>query len=433
MGRRSVFTRGCLVAVVLVTVLIVRQAPRPAEAMQPLPGGWSIIANRFTVFNAMEDSCYLVYCDDGDEPVLAIIAFRTSLGVRGSTTAWKLDDFHRVCSGGVKEGTTCPISPTTGHAHFPAVRTPTTAQIGAGVPVELLGTVQITIESDGSPYSALNDQLDRAVSAVRTELAAAAESVHLPDDFLIPGKLGERFGGIVDDVKKRIDLTVGDQIQEWLRATGNPAEVVDQQATAMVAVDYSLRDLVNKPLSALGGIAAYTLEPRRISLEHERDDYKGHVRYGIDEAVSYFHPSFFGSPVVARHSGQCLDIAGGSTAAGARLTQWPCSGALQQTFLYAEVGSQYATLRPFHSSQCLEISGERTEVGAAVGQWPCRGYWFDSAFNQQWVLRPVPGGYYEIVSRLTGFCLDVGGGSLKAGAAVGVWVCNGQANQHFRV
>ncbi|RZK76662.1 MAG: beta-xylosidase, partial [Methylobacterium sp.] len=40
-----------------------------------------------------------------------------------------------------------------------------------------------------------------------------------------------------------------------------------------------------------------------------------------------------GVALVAKHSNQCLDVGGASTANGAGAIQWPCHGGLNQTFV----------------------------------------------------------------------------------------------------
>jgi hypothetical protein len=64
--------------------------------------------------------------------------------------------------------------------------------------------------------------------------------------------------------------------------------------------------------------------------------------------------------------------------------------------------------------------------GARVQQWSCNG-----GPNQQWRLDPGVPGYYRLVNRNSGKCLDVNGFDRSDGARIQQWSCNDGANQQF--
>ena len=164
---RRVVAAGAVTATALSLVSTV--VPAPTAGAQTTPSGWYIDANSLLVRNADEDSWY----SNGDEPTFAVVAFRTTLGVQGSTQAGRLSGFDQLCTG-AEEGDTCSIPDSTGRAYFGSVHTPTLDEMRAGARPELIGTIQVTVEDDATSTSTMNSVLDRLVDATRTELAAAS-------------------------------------------------------------------------------------------------------------------------------------------------------------------------------------------------------------------------------------------------------------------
>ena len=98
--------------------------------------------------------------------------------------------------------------------------------------------------------------------------------------------------------------------------------------------------------------------------------------------------------LVAAHSGQCLDIGGGSKANGAPVVQWDCLGEGQtnQRFVLQAVQGliclpgtgctpqpQRYTILARHSAKCLAVENASTAPGARLVQWDCN--WQG---NQMW-------------------------------------------------
>ncbi|WP_244298395.1 RICIN domain-containing protein [Micromonospora cremea] len=53
--------------------------------------------------------------------------------------------------------------------------------------------------------------------------------------------------------------------------------------------------------------------------------------------------------------------------------------------------------------------------------------------NQQWRAEPEGGGYYRLVNRNSGKCLDVPGASTADSVQLVQYTCNGTAAQSFRL
>ena len=80
------------------------------------------------------------------------------------------------------------------------------------------------------------------------------------------------------------------------------------------------------------------------------------------------------------------------------------------------------------ASDALYLAGRTT--GALLGQTPLGQ---EDAFLVRMLPPTAPVGYYEIVSRNSGKCLDVYGASMDAVASVIQWVCHGGENQQWRL
>jgi hypothetical protein len=130
--------------------------------------------------------------------------------------------------------------------------------------------------------------------------------------------------------------------------------------------------------------------------------------------------------IVARHSGKCLDIAGGSTATGAMLTQWTCGGFPNQHFRIVSIGGGYNKIVARHSGKVLDVQWGSLDNGAPVWQMDENG-----TPAQQWQIIDVGGGYSRIMARHSGKALDVAGGFTTNGTQVHQWDYVGIANQQW--
>ena len=129
--------------------------------------------------------------------------------------------------------------------------------------------------------------------------------------------------------------------------------------------------------------------------------------------------------VTAVSSGLCLDIAGGSTANGAKVQQQACTGSASQHFeLRADTGGSYR-LVDVASGKSLDVTDVSTANGAKIQQWST-----SSVDNQRFIVTASGSGVaLKVVS--SGKCLDITDRSTSAGAALQQWDCAGSANQQF--
>jgi hypothetical protein len=125
-------------------------------------------------------------------------------------------------------------------------------------------------------------------------------------------------------------------------------------------------------------------------------------------------------------------VSGGSTAAGAALTQNPCSyGSDEQFALHAVTTGVYQVIAQ-NSGLCVAPGGNSTSAGAGLVQTACSTAGSDEWKIQQGQTTGFPSGYHQLVVGNDSLCLDVYGAAGTAGAAIDQWTCNGQTNQQFQ-
>ena len=133
------------------------------------------------------------------------------------------------------------------------------------------------------------------------------------------------------------------------------------------------------------------------------------------------------SPMIARHSGKCLDVAYASTAHAANVIQGTCVGGTNQQWTPRPVGNGYYEIVARHSGKCLDVAYASTAHAANVIQGTCVG-----GTNQQWRFSPTSYGYYQVIARHSGKCLDVAYASTAHAANVIQGTCVGGTNQQWR-
>lgn len=84
--------------------------------------------------------------------------------------------------------------------------------------------------------------------------------------------------------------------------------------------------------------------------------------------------------VVNSHSGQCLAVPGGSTAAGTKVIQWPCGNYADHLWRRVDMGNYNFELVNYNSGLCLSVPGASTADGVQLIQWPC-AYYPDQYWN----------------------------------------------------
>ncbi|WP_410631279.1 ricin-type beta-trefoil lectin domain protein [Amycolatopsis sp. cmx-4-83] len=109
-------------------------------------------------------------------------------------------------------------------------------------------------------------------------------------------------------------------------------------------------------------------------------------------------------------SGLCADVPAASTTNGTRVALWDCTAGSNQSWTLTAAGE----LRVY-GSKCLDVTADgATQIADCTG-------------SRKWALNADG----TVTQAGTGECLDATAHGTTAGTAIGVWTCNGGANQRW--
>ncbi|MEN3607906.1 RICIN domain-containing protein [Plantactinospora sp. ZYX-F-223] len=121
--------------------------------------------------------------------------------------------------------------------------------------------------------------------------------------------------------------------------------------------------------------------------------------------------------IVGGQSGRCIEVPGATTANGAQVQLWDCSGSTNQRWTHT--ASKQLTV---YGNKCLDAYGAGTTNGTTVVIWDCHG-----GLNQQWNVNADG----TITNVQSGLCVDANGAASGNGTKIILWSCNGGANQQW--
>jgi galactose oxidase len=130
--------------------------------------------------------------------------------------------------------------------------------------------------------------------------------------------------------------------------------------------------------------------------------------------------------ITAASTAQCLDINGGSAAAGAAAIQWPCNRAVNEQWTVQLYSANAFRIIEQGTGDCLVVSGASLNAGVALVQEPCTG-----AKSELWSFTPVAttsGTSFQVVNANSGQCMSVSGNSTANADPITQWPCGTAAN-----
>lgn len=131
--------------------------------------------------------------------------------------------------------------------------------------------------------------------------------------------------------------------------------------------------------------------------------------------------------LLARHSGNVLAVAGGSTANGGNVVQSEYDALTYEQWDITSVGSGKYKIINVNSGKALDVVSSSKTDGTNIHQWGYVG-----ASNQQWTFEDRGNGYYSLhPSFNSGDCAEVQGASKADGGNVFQWTYTGSANQQW--
>jgi hypothetical protein len=141
----------------------------------------------------------------------------------------------------------------------------------------------------------------------------------------------------------------------------------------------------------------------------------------------------FQTRIINQGSGKCLDVTAEDDyyAAHARVQQYHCTGALEQSWTVWETNDDgcypycpHWTIQSRRSLMCMEVLNADPGNGAQVDQVPCTGVAW-----QLWRPISLDGGATQfLINVYTGKCLDLDNGSKADHARIQQWDCNWSTN-----
>ena len=192
---------------------------------------WNLGLDTLRVQNADEDN----WLSDGDEVYMVVIAFRSKLGVPGSTQTWTNPWASYDWAKHVKQGAVRHIPDNIGRvgfdnvtkfgfAEFTAARKP-----GAdpGLKPEILGIVSLAFESDSTSWSAMHGIIDKAAPAVRAELEKIIANDMTPLDKLTAQQMSDKLKSSANTIKDAITPSLLGKIGLFLSSGSDPDDLID--------------------------------------------------------------------------------------------------------------------------------------------------------------------------------------------------------------
>jgi Ricin-type beta-trefoil lectin domain-like len=133
--------------------------------------------------------------------------------------------------------------------------------------------------------------------------------------------------------------------------------------------------------------------------------------------------------VTIGNDGLCTGVSGGSTAAGAAISQASCNGQSSQQFQFVPTTGGYGELQAQNSGDDIAVSGTSTAQGTPdITQQAPNG-----SSVSLWLPVQQADGSYSFQNAASGLCLDVFGANNTIGQQLDQWTCKNAAatNQDF--
>ena len=125
-----------------------------------------------------------------------------------------------------------------------------------------------------------------------------------------------------------------------------------------------------------------------------------------------------------------LDVNGGSCDNGANIQIWASDKLPQKKFRVTRIGNtNYYKIVAIHSAKAIDVQNGGIDISTNVQQ-----YEQNETDSQYWYFKDCGNGYYNIISKLNGLCLDVDNGAINTnGTNVQLYYLNDSDAQQFRL
>ncbi len=120
--------------------------------------------------------------------------------------------------------------------------------------------------------------------------------------------------------------------------------------------------------------------------------------------------------MLARNSGEALDVGNQNTANDSTLDQWPYNAGLNEQWIATYLGNNAYSFIGRQSGRALQVMNAQTINGAGVELMD-----YTNGNNQQWTLTPASGGYYTLMNVNSGKMMEVANNSTVNFAPINQW------------
>ncbi|NEA98027.1 family 43 glycosylhydrolase [Streptomyces sp. SID13726] len=133
--------------------------------------------------------------------------------------------------------------------------------------------------------------------------------------------------------------------------------------------------------------------------------------------------------LVNRNSGKCLDLNNGSTADGANIFQWTCTGGSNQKWRIEDLADDTNRLVNVATGKVADVADCSSADGADIRQWS----WLNNKCQRFRLVFTAGGDYVRLVNESTGKVADVADCSTANGADVRQWTWLNNNCQQWRL
>ena len=205
----------------------------------------TVQASTLTAVDAQEESWF----SNGDEPYVAVIRFRVKPGVANSTQVQFLGNLQEIAQD-VDDGDVASIPAAMGATTFTNVTPLGIQAVLNGSAPEIVGAVTVAMESDASPWSAINGIMNDVRAELDTQLRAQIETMSLAD-ILNSETAGARLKEAAERVEAAATPSFWEGVGIWVSSCGDPDDVIGFKVLFFVAVNGELADVVDAQMSSL--------------------------------------------------------------------------------------------------------------------------------------------------------------------------------------
>ena len=136
----------------------------------------------------------------------------------------------------------------------------------------------------------------------------------------------------------------------------------------------------------------------------------------------------FSAVLKAKHSGRCMDVAGGGKNVGRPVWQFGCNNSDAQRWDFVPDGAGFFILKARHSGLCFDVTDSGKGRGVLTWQQDC-----NCRDNQKFKLSAQGDDYFHLQPKHSNMCIDVFLGLGSDQAPLIQWDCHGGDNQKWRV